>query len=221
MAACRPGRQARHHSTRHSTNFPHTSSPLQVYKDRISKFLNNWMTGKGVLYTPKGLAMMPPNGTLQFTANAAMLALIYSKGHPNALDYNCWSLSQLNYMLGATTGQSFIVGYGPSAPTRVPHRAASCVASPDAPVCDWRAYENPGPNPNMLYGALVGGPDVQDRWYDIRDRDSGMNKVSLLNNAGFTAAIAGLIDLDVTSNKCSESNGLVGSTWKKAQGLRY
>jgi hypothetical protein len=37
----------------------------QVYKDRISKFLNNWMTGKGVLYTPKGLAMMPPNGTLQ------------------------------------------------------------------------------------------------------------------------------------------------------------
>ena len=192
----------------------------QVYRDRISKFLNNWMTGKGVLYTPKGLAMMPPNATLQYTANAAMLALMFGKGHEAQLGYNCWSLSQLGYMLGSK-GQSYIVGYGDSSPQRVPHRAASCIAASDAPVCDWSAYQNQGPNPNVLYGALVGGPDVQDNYQDSRNWYNHMNKVSLLNNAGFTAAIAGLRDQAVTQAKCAQSSGLVAAAIKQAQGLRY
>jgi hypothetical protein len=40
-----------------------------------------------------------------------MLALIHGKGKANQLDFNCWSLNQIGYMLGST-GQSFVVGYG-------------------------------------------------------------------------------------------------------------
>ena len=193
-----------------------------------------------------------------------MLALIHGKGKANQLDYNCWSLTQISYMLGST-GQSYVVGYGghPAAcssnslpcqsanqnsgmrvwqpvaprsqppalplftdagdkyPKMVPHRAASCVAAANAPPCGWDAYESVSPNPNVLYGALVGGPDAQDNFVDSRAWGNNMNRVLLVNTAGFTAALAGHKDLSVTQAKCSQSTGLAPAAAKSAQGLRY
>jgi hypothetical protein len=103
----------------------------------------------------------------------------------------------------------------------VPHRAASCVAATTAPPCSWDAYESSSPNPNVLYGALVGGPDAQDHYIDSRSWNNNMNRVSLVNNAGFTAALAGLKDQAVTQAKCSQSAGLAPAAAKSAQGFRY
>ena len=53
--------------------------------------------------------------------------------------------------------------------------------------CD---INNPGPNPNLLKGALVGGPDGNDN-YDDRRGDYVKNEVACDYNAGFQSALAG------------------------------
>ena len=59
----------------------------------------------------------------------------------------------------------------------------------------WNAAGNPGPNPNILYGALVGGPDQWDNWNDDR-HDYRANEVAVDYNAGFQSALAALISLN-------------------------
>jgi len=50
-----------------------------------------------------------------------------------------------------------------------------------------------GDNPFTLYGALVGGPDVDDNYVDDRE-DYVANEVACDYNAGFQSAVAILID---------------------------
>ena len=62
---------------------------------------------------------------------------------------------------------------------------------PDLPAeCDWDEFENPGPNYQILYGALVGGPDQNDQYQDLRS-DYVKNEVTNDYNAGFQGAVAG------------------------------
>lgn len=65
---------------------------------------------------------------------------------------------------------------------------SSCNPSPWP--CSWDDYESPGPNPHILYGALVGGPDINDYYVDDRG-DYIQNEVTCDYNAGFHSAIAG------------------------------
>ena len=62
---------------------------------------------------------------------------------------------------------------------------------PDRPEnCDWSNYNYNGPNPQVLQGALVGGPDASDNYVDKRS-DYQMNEVACDYNAGFQSALAG------------------------------
>lgn len=56
--------------------------------------------------------------------------------------------------------------------------------------CDWTIYNGPGFNPHELTGALVGGPDENDEYEDVRSNFT-MNRVSVIANAGFQSALAG------------------------------
>jgi hypothetical protein len=67
---------------------------------------------------------------------------------------------------------------------------SSCPSRPA--VCDWNSYNSPLPNPQLLIGALVGGPDQNDRYEDRRD-DYIKNEVATDYNAGFQSAVAGLL----------------------------
>jgi hypothetical protein len=51
--------------------------------------------------------------------------------------------------------------------------------------CTWDYFNNPGPNPQTLYGALVGGPGSSDDYVDARN-DYIKNEVATDYNAGFT-----------------------------------
>ena len=51
-----------------------------------------------------------------------------------------------------------------------------------------------GPNPQVIAGALVGGPNDQDQYADKR-ADYVANEVAVDYNAGFTGALAGLVQL--------------------------
>ncbi|CAI5989311.1 unnamed protein product [Closterium sp. NIES-64] len=75
--------------------------------------------------------------------------------------------SQVDYLLGSNPlGLSFMVGFGSSFPLRVHHRAASIVSfnvnstqvTCEGGVADW--LNRDASNPNVLVGAIVGGPDA-------------------------------------------------------------
>lgn len=58
-------------------------------------------------------------------------------------------------------------------------------------LCDWSAYNSDKPNPHVLTGALVGGPDKTDHYEDKRN-DYIMNEVATDYNAGFQSTLAGI-----------------------------
>ena len=65
----------------------------------------------------------------------------------------------------------------------------SCPADINA-HCSWDDYNRDAPNPNVLTGALVGGPDEWDNYNDDRG-DYIANEVACDYNAGFQGAVAG------------------------------
>ena len=101
--------------------------------------------------------------------------------------------TQIGYILG-DTGRSYVVGFGENPPLRPHHRASSC-PSPITSPCGDNEKNSPNANPQILYGALVGGPDGQDNYNDARD-DYVSNEVATDYNAGFQSAVAYLSKLN-------------------------
>ena len=127
-----------------------------------------------------------------------------SGGDALAQKVDCFSHAQLRYMLGFDKSpRSFVVGYGKGAPQRPHHRASSCPPMPDA--CSWDAFNNPGPNPQTLFGALVGGPGKDDSYKDDRGNYVN-NEVAMDYEAGFVGALAAMAESPVKYNggKCSK-----------------
>lgn len=86
------------------------------------------------------------------------------------------------------------MGWGHNPPKQPHHAASSC---PDRPAtCGWPEFDRDAPNPQTLRGALVSGPDEADRFHDRRE-DYVYTEVTLDYNAGFTGALAGLLQLQL------------------------
>ncbi|CAC5381277.1 E3.2.1.4 [Mytilus coruscus] len=126
------------------------------------------------------------------TANAAFIALMAADtpGFSKAEGYKTWAMSQIHYMLGDNNYKmSYQIGYGNNYPKKPHHRASSC---PDMPEpCTYAQLSSPFDNPQILYGALVGGPDENDFYEDNRE-DYAQNEVAVSYNAGFQSAAAGM-----------------------------
>ncbi|KAG4076480.1 hypothetical protein HA402_014444 [Bradysia odoriphaga] len=139
--------------------------------------------------TPLGLVYLDQWGAARHAANAAFVCLqAASAGINTDEDYIAFAKTQIDYVLG-DCGRSLVVGYGFNPPQQPHHRAASC---PDLPAsCSFTDAFLPGPNPQILYGALVGGPDINDGYEDDRS-DYVRNEVALDYNAGFQSALASL-----------------------------
>ena len=77
--------------------------------------------------------------------------------------------------------RSYLIGYGENYPQKPHHRTAHG---------SWLgSVEDPVETSNELVGALVGGPDGQDKWQDERN-DWIKNEVGVSYNAGLTGALA-------------------------------
>ena len=161
------------------------------YKQNIISSLAGWLPGGGITYTPKGLAWRIQWGANRYSANTAFLALVAADLGLNPTTYRDFAKQQIHYMLG-DTGRSYVVGFGNNPPQRPHHRSSSCELSPA--TCDSNDLNKSGPNPQVLYGALVGGPDANDNYADVRT-DYVQNEVATDYNAGFQSAVAGLRDL--------------------------
>ena len=166
----------------------------------IQKFLSDWQScnSNGYKKTSKGLCIAPLGGwgILRHATSAAFASLLYAKCETDSSKRSAaiqFAKSQVDYALGSG-GRSFVVGYGNNPPTHPHHRAASC---PDRPApCDWNAYNSPAPNPQVIKGALVGGPGGPGDEYADDRNNFQTNEVAVDFNAGFTGALAGLLALE-------------------------
>ncbi|KAH9647600.1 Endoglucanase 8 [Citrus sinensis] len=86
---------------------------------------------------------------------------------------------QVDYVLGSNSmGMSFMVGYGQKFPQRIHHRGSTLPSIDKYPKrlkCHDgdEFFETKDPNLNVLTGAIVGGPDINDKFEDDRSQRSG------------------------------------------------
>lgn len=82
----------------------------------------------------------------------------------------------MDYILGSNPKKiSYMVGYGSNYPKQVHHRGASIVSIKQDPkpvgckegFTEW--FHKNADNPNVLEGAIVGGPDQSDNYNDSRE----------------------------------------------------
>lgn len=155
-------------------------------------------------------------------ATAATYALIYARGqraqqrglNPYVqTNMECFALQQITYTLGGQMGakRSFVVGFGNKAPNRAQHRQASCPADQSVKCTVADALLSINPNPNVIKGAVVAGPDGED--YFANDRTSDQSRVSVTSNVPFMAAVAGLLHHDINPTQCRQGQGLFQSTF--------
>lgn len=194
-------------------------------KQSLVDFFRGWMSGSdssnnAVLFvTPRGLHYLGDT-PVPTAAQASMMALIYAhstRGARGGLseqvidNMECFALQQVTYALGGQMGKgrSFVVGVGDSSPTRPAHPQASCPAGSSS--CDITALSSPNPNPFVITGAVVAGPDGKDSYAD--DRTSEQSRVSPIFNIPYAAAVAGLLHHNVVPSQCQRNQGLYQTTF--------
>ncbi|XP_011046752.1 PREDICTED: endoglucanase 11-like [Populus euphratica] len=165
---------------------------LNEYRSRAEYYLCACLNKNNVTNvqrTPGGLLYIRQWNNMQYVSTAAFLLTTYSdhlqasnqrlqcdQGTLDPSDIFKFAKSQVDYILGYNPmGMSYLVGYGAKYPARVHHRGASiesykeqkdfigCMQGYDI------GYSRQGPNPNVLTGALVGGPDMKDQFRDERE----------------------------------------------------
>lgn len=92
---------------------------------------------------------------------------------------------------------SFVVGYGNEYPKYTHHRGSSIPFDAKTGCRDgFKWYDSPQPNPNVAFGALVGGPFFNDTYNDFRN-NSMQAEPTTYSNALLVALLSGLV---ATSN---------------------
>ncbi|XP_046580062.1 endoglucanase E-4-like isoform X2 [Haliotis rubra] len=181
-----------------------------AYKTEVEGFFKGWLPGGSITYTPCGQAWRDQWGSNRYAGDAAFVALVAADAGIDTATYRKWAAQQMNYILGDNNyGISYQIGFGSKYPRSPHHRSASC---PDRPApCTEANLHSSGPSPQLLVGAIVGGPGNDDSYKDNRE-DYVHNEVACDYNSGFQSALAGLTHLvakkelpDVGKPKCHGS----------------
>ncbi|XP_039143300.1 endoglucanase 6-like [Dioscorea cayenensis subsp. rotundata] len=191
----------------------HHSSVLERYQQKADYFMCSCL-GKGtrnVQRTPGGLLFRQRWNNLQFVTGASFLLTVYSdylassgknvqcpSGTATPSELLSFAKSQVDYILGDNPrATSYMVGYGSTYPQQVHHRASSIVSikvNPSFVSCrggyqTW--YSRKASDPNLLDGAIVGGPDAYDNFADERDNYE-QTEPATYNNAPLLGVLARL-----------------------------
>ena len=93
----------------------------------------------------------------------------------------------MDYVLGDNPAKlSYMVGYGDQYPRQIHHRGASIPSvkvQRNAFGCllGWNIFKSPNPDPNILVGAVIGGPDVDDSFIGKRTNASDTEPTTYIN----------------------------------------
>ncbi|PWA83709.1 glycoside hydrolase family 9 [Artemisia annua] len=161
--------------------------------------------------TPGGLIFRQRWNNLQFVTSASFLLTVYadyltsarrnlqcSSGTITPPQLLAFAKSQVDYILGDNPrATSYMVGYRKNYPQQVHHRASSIVSfkvNPSFVTCrggyaTW--FSRKASNPNLLTGAIVGGPDAYDNFADRRDNYQ-QTEPATYNNAPLLGVLARL-----------------------------
>jgi endoglucanase len=158
---------------------------LDAYGKAAESFVCAYV-GNSVQRTAGGLSFVREWLPLQYVTTASFLVAVYGdqlqasnrtlqcSGKAYAADDLLkYSRGQADYILGNNPAHmSYMVGFGNKYPQRVHHRAASIPQDGVKYSCGegFRFFQTSNPNPNVLEGAVVGGPDASDAYRDDRTR---------------------------------------------------
>ncbi|XP_030532006.1 endoglucanase 24-like [Rhodamnia argentea] len=185
---------------------------LQSYKSSADSFMCTLIPDSSssthIQYSPGGLIYKPGGSNLQHATSIAFLLLIYANYlSATSQSLNCGSVSvgpttlrqlakrQADYILGENPkGISYMVGYSAYYPQRIHHRGSSLPSIKDHPqfiACKEGSiyFNSSDPNPNVLVGALVGGPGEDDEYEDDRV-DFRKSEPTTYINAPFVGVLA-------------------------------
>lgn len=158
------------------------------FKGQVEGWLDKWINGKGnINYTKGGFAHRATWGSIPVTSSAAYLAQLYHDTVKEDSRYSDFANNQVDYILGDNPrNYSYMVGFGENYPQRPHHRGSAPNLSGDATTVQ----------ENVLYGAVVGGPNEANDYahYDRRD-DWVTNEVGTSYNAPFASALIQQYDL--------------------------
>ncbi|KAL0306331.1 UNVERIFIED_CONTAM: Endoglucanase 11 [Sesamum radiatum] len=202
---------------------------LQQYRSKAEHYICaclNKNNSTNVQRTPGGLLYTRQWNNMQYVSTAVFLLTVFSEHlHATNQMLNCptdsvgsheilsFVKSQVAYILGSNPmGLSYLVGYGPAYPKRVHHRGASMEPYRESKVfvgCTqgydhWHGRQDP--NPNVLVGALVGGPDSKDEFVDRRG-NFVQTEACTYNTAPLVGVFAKLNALEKGSSNSTASAG--------------
>ncbi|CAA2934837.1 endoglucanase 14-like [Olea europaea var. sylvestris] len=166
---------------------------LGQYKNYVEQFICNCIQkgSSNIKASYMGLLWWQPSNNLQYVTSASFIMTTYSSvlaATKNTLrcptgkfdflpEYLISEVHlQVNYILGLNPYRmSYMVGFGTKYPKEVHHRGASIVSikKDSNPVTCQNGFNawfhRNAPNPNVLDGAIVGGPGQTDEYTDSRD----------------------------------------------------
>ncbi|WOL13774.1 hypothetical protein Cni_G22553 [Canna indica] len=165
---------------------------LESFRINADNFICSLMPGVSdhpqIQYSPGGLLFKAGGSNMQHVTSLSFLLLAYSNYLSHAggrvtcggasaapMELKRVAKRQVDYILGENPlGMSYMVGYGARWPRRIHHRGSSLpsvAAHPHRIRCKAGTayYLSPKPNPNVLVGAVVGGPsNTSDAFPDVR-----------------------------------------------------
>ncbi|KDP25379.1 hypothetical protein JCGZ_20535 [Jatropha curcas] len=189
---------------------------LDKFRGDAESFVCALMPGSSsvqIKTTPGGLLYIRDSSNLQYVTSSTMLLFIFSKtlttnningiqcgsAHFSASQIRSFAKSQVDYMLGNNPMKmSYMVGFGNKYPTQLHHRGASIPSirvHSDKVGCNdgFSMYFNSNrPNPNTHIGAVVGGPDSNDQYKDLRTEYSRAEPTTYMN-AAFVGSVSALL----------------------------
>ncbi|CAH2033660.1 unnamed protein product [Thlaspi arvense] len=184
---------------------------FELYKQSAENFICKILPNSpssSTTYTQGGLMYKLPQSNLQYVTSITFLLTTYAKymkatkhafkcGNSIIVPNVLISLSkrQVDYILGVNPMKmSYMVGFGSSFPRRIHHRGSSLpsrAVRSNSLGCNggFQYFSTQKPNPNILTGAIVGGPNRNDEYPDQRDDYSGSEPATYIN-AAFVGPLA-------------------------------
>ncbi|OWM72089.1 hypothetical protein CDL15_Pgr017972 [Punica granatum] len=211
-------------------------------KKNLSKFNNDMesfacalMRGSSsvqIRATPGGLLYTRDSSNLQYVTSASLVLLAYARtlgsahvdgvqcgsAHFSPSQIRAFAKSQVDYILGNNPMKmSYMVGFGSKFPLQLHHRGASIpsIQTHAAKIgCNagYSYYNSQLPNPNVHIGAIVGGPNSNDHYSDLRS-DYSHSEPATYINAAFVGSVAALLaDTEEGSGKCAVDKKIRGTS---------
>ncbi|XP_022875747.1 endoglucanase 17 isoform X2 [Olea europaea var. sylvestris] len=184
---------------------------LHDYKSHADNYICSLIPGtpySSAQYTPGGLLFKMNDSNMQYVTSTSFLLVTYAKYLTSAhMVVKCGGVTvtpkklrtlakrQVDYLLGDNPlKMSFMVGYGARYPLRIHHRGSSLPSTATHPAkiqcsAGFSVMKSPSPNPNILMGAIVGGPDQRDCFPDQRS-DYEQSEPATYINAPLVGSLA-------------------------------